>query len=162
MPGTFSLPPRFSDLDMHYGTCVTHVPWCMPGSLTSGSLWSRWRGKRSRHSRRMRNLQFYVSGKRAGLEVVKTMSSPQYLECNHSYIQLQDLSSYPTADSVLYIPIYFISRALNNIKNTTSVELKICPSNTCNGKCIDNDHPVSLLCSVKSLSFYAMNINDLI
>ena len=22
--------------DMHHGTCVTHVPWCMPGSLTSG------------------------------------------------------------------------------------------------------------------------------
>ena len=36
----------------------------MLGSLTSGFLWSRWRGKRSRHSRRMRNPQFYVSGKR--------------------------------------------------------------------------------------------------
>ena len=23
-----------SDPDMHHGTCVTHVPWCMPGSLT--------------------------------------------------------------------------------------------------------------------------------
>ena len=34
------------------------------GSLTSGFLWSRWRGKRSRHSRRMRNPQFHVSGKR--------------------------------------------------------------------------------------------------
>ena len=43
---------------------VTHVPWCMPGSLTSGFLWSRWRGKRFRHSRRMRNRQFYISGKR--------------------------------------------------------------------------------------------------
>ena len=64
MPGTFSPPPRVSDPDMHHGTCVTHVPWCMPGSLTSGFLWSRWRGKRSRHSRRMRNPQFYVSGKR--------------------------------------------------------------------------------------------------
>ena len=64
MPGTFSPPPRVSDPDMHHGTCVTHVPWCMPGSLTSGFLWSRWRGKTFRHSRRMRNLQFYVSGKR--------------------------------------------------------------------------------------------------
>ena len=45
-------------------TCVTHVPWCMPGSLTSDFLWSRWRGKRSRHSRRTHNPQFYVSGKR--------------------------------------------------------------------------------------------------
>ena len=45
MPGTFSPPPRFSDPDMHHGTCVTHVPWCMSGSLTSSFLWSRPRGK---------------------------------------------------------------------------------------------------------------------
>ena len=64
MPGAFSPPPWVSDPDIHHGTYVTHVPWCMPGSLTSGFLWSRWRGKRSRHSRRMHNPQFYVSGKR--------------------------------------------------------------------------------------------------
>ena len=40
MPGTFSPPPGVSDPDMHHGTCVTHVPWCMPGSLTSSFLWS--------------------------------------------------------------------------------------------------------------------------
>ena len=39
MPGTFSLSPRVSDHD----TCVTHVPRCMPGSLTSDFLWSQWR-----------------------------------------------------------------------------------------------------------------------
>ena len=49
---------QVSDPDMHQGTCVTHVPWCMSGSLTSGFLWNRWRGKRSRHSRRIRNPQF--------------------------------------------------------------------------------------------------------
>ena len=64
MPGTFSPPARVSDPDMHHGTCVTHVPWCMPGLPTSGFLWSRRRGKRSRHSRRMRNPQFYVYGKK--------------------------------------------------------------------------------------------------
>ena len=64
MPGTFSPPPRIGDPDIHYGTCVTHVPWCMPGSLTSGFPWCRWRGKRSWHSWRMRKPQFYVSGKR--------------------------------------------------------------------------------------------------
>ena len=42
----FPPPPRFSDPDMHHGTCVTHVSWCMPGSLTNGFLWSRWQGKR--------------------------------------------------------------------------------------------------------------------
>ena len=64
MPGTFSPPPRISDPDMHHGTCATHVLWCMSGSLTSGFILSPWREKRSRHSWRMRNPQFYVSGKR--------------------------------------------------------------------------------------------------
>ena len=64
MPGTFSPPPWVSDPDMHHGTCVMHVPWCMPGSLTSGFHWSRCRGKRSQHSRRMRNLTYLVRGPR--------------------------------------------------------------------------------------------------
>ena len=64
MSGTFSLPPLVSDPDMHHGTCLLYVPGCMPGSLTSGFLWNRWQGIRSRHSRRMRNPQCYVSGKR--------------------------------------------------------------------------------------------------
>ena len=64
MPVTFSQASRVSDPDMHHGTCVTHVPWCMSGSVTRSFLWSRWWGKLCRHSRRMRNLQFYVSGKR--------------------------------------------------------------------------------------------------
>ena len=39
MPGTFSrhrlqTKPLVSDSGMHHGTCVTHVPWCMSGSLT--------------------------------------------------------------------------------------------------------------------------------
>ena len=63
-PGTFSPPPQVSDPDIHHGTCVTHVPQCMPRSPTSGFLWSRRWGKRSRHSRRMHNPQFYVFGKR--------------------------------------------------------------------------------------------------
>ena len=41
MPGTFSPPPTskktvVSDLGMHHGTCVRHVPWCMSGSPTRG------------------------------------------------------------------------------------------------------------------------------
>ena len=63
MPGTFSPPPRVSNPDMQHSTCVTHVPWCMLGSLTSGSLLSQWRGNRSRHPRRIHNPHFYVSGK---------------------------------------------------------------------------------------------------
>ena len=63
MPVTFPPPPRVSDPDMHHGTCVSHAPWCMQRSQTRGFL-SRWRGKHSRHSRRMHNPQYYVSGKR--------------------------------------------------------------------------------------------------
>ena len=43
MAGLFYPPPRFSDPDMHQGTCVMHVPWCMPGLLNSGFLRNRWR-----------------------------------------------------------------------------------------------------------------------
>ena len=28
--------PLVNNPDMHHGTCVTHVPWCMSGSLTRG------------------------------------------------------------------------------------------------------------------------------
>ena len=56
--------PRHRDPDKHHGTCVMYVPWWITGSLTCGFVWSRWRGKRSRHSQRMWNPQFYVSGKR--------------------------------------------------------------------------------------------------
>ena len=62
--GTFSPPTLVSDRDIDHGTCVRHVPWCMPGSRTSGFLYSRWREKRSRHSRHMRNSHFCVSCKR--------------------------------------------------------------------------------------------------
>ena len=74
MPGTFSPTPRVRDPDMHHGTCVTHVPWCMSGSLTSGFLWNRWWGKRSRHYRRMHNPQFYISGKRPMVRQVAVQS----------------------------------------------------------------------------------------
>ena len=48
-----------SDPVMHHGTCVMHVPWCMSGTPNRVGG-----GKRSRHSRRLRNSQFYVFGKR--------------------------------------------------------------------------------------------------
>ena len=61
MSGTFSPPPRVSDPDMHHGTCVTNVPWCMLIPLTSGLLCRR-REKRSRHSRAcsIRNFAYLV------------------------------------------------------------------------------------------------------
>ena len=32
----FQRKPLIGDPGMHYGTCVTHVPWCMLGSLNRG------------------------------------------------------------------------------------------------------------------------------
>ena len=90
IPG-FSPPPQVSDHDMHHGMCVTHVPWCMPGLLASGFLWSRWRGKRSRHSRRMRNPPFYVSGKSPmavdvkGFYLITHMTSESCSQLNEQY-----------------------------------------------------------------------------
>ena len=77
MPGTFYSSPRVSDPDMHHGTCVTHLPWCMQVSLTSCSLWNRWRGKRSRCSRCISNPQFYASSKRP----MGQLASNWYLPC---------------------------------------------------------------------------------
>ena len=36
MPPSSTLKPVVSDPGMHQGTCGTHVPWCMSGSLTRG------------------------------------------------------------------------------------------------------------------------------
>ena len=64
MPGTFSPPPtsketaswrsRHASLHVRDARSVMHVGIANP----------RWRGKRPRHSRRMRNPQVYLSGKR--------------------------------------------------------------------------------------------------
>ena len=32
--------PLVSDPGMYHSTCVTHVPWCMSGSLTRGGRWN--------------------------------------------------------------------------------------------------------------------------
>ena len=80
MPGTFSLLPRVYDPGMHHGTCVTHVPWYLPGLLTTGFIWSWWHGKRSRYSRR--NAQCYVSGKRPHVVKLLTRLHMQHITWN--------------------------------------------------------------------------------
>ena len=90
MPGMCSPPPQVSDPDMHQD--VTHMPWCMSRSLTSGFLWSRWRGLRYRHSLRMRNPQFYVSVKRPMVyHVLNTTTNYGY--ANHIFTPLGKLRS---------------------------------------------------------------------
>ena len=87
-PGTFSPPPtsketaswgsRHASLHVRHARAVMHVG--------IANLW--WRGKRSRHSRRMRNPQFYVSGKRPmpqwiHLPVFVIIRLPQYMWSIH-------------------------------------------------------------------------------
>ena len=52
--------PLVSDPVMHHGTCARHMSWCLSGSLNS-----RWQGKRSLRYWRMCNPQIYVSGSRS-------------------------------------------------------------------------------------------------
>ena len=117
MSGTFSPPPQDSNPDMHHGTCVTYVPWCMPGSLTSGFLGSRWRGKCFRHSRCMRNPQYYVSGERArvyadkGTHIINNVLNRRNYKRNFitfsHYNDVVTISSWTYADmqSLLYMRV---------------------------------------------------------
>ena len=100
MPGTFFPPSKVSDPEMHHGACVTHVPWCMPGSLTSGFFWRRWRGKRSRYSWRMRNPQFYVSGWRPIDSTMYSAWQSSYKE-THLRLSAGGICRYYTPWSVL-------------------------------------------------------------
>ena len=84
-------PPWISNPDMHHNMRVTHVPWCMPGSLHNGFLWRQWWEKRSRHPRRMRNPRFYVSGKRFMVLISWFLVSP----CIYLNSESQQLVTFP-------------------------------------------------------------------
>ena len=79
--------PLVSDLGMHHGSCVTHVSYCLSESLTAEG------GKRSRHSRRMRNPQRYVSGKRfiSCISVLGTKSQCFWYICIYIYNRWQNM-----------------------------------------------------------------------
>ena len=83
MPGTFSPPPTSkktaSKRPRHAPRHVRHVR----AEMHVGIANPRWWGKRSRYSQRMRNLQFYVSGKRP-------MAHP-HLFCQRSYLNCKVL-----------------------------------------------------------------------
>ena len=119
--GTFSPPPRVSNSNVHHGTCVTHVPWCMPGSLTSGFFWSWWRGKHSRQTRRMRSLQFYVSGKRP---IQSLVYCRQQLACEneHHLISLKAVINEVVVSARLVIPyIGLVIKKRSRLPHTTMI-----------------------------------------
>ena len=112
MPETFSPTLRVSDPDMYHGTCVPQLPRCLPGSLTGGFLWSRWQEKRSRHSRRMRNSQFHVSGKwTMGCSPVVCLVPvpPTHLISSLAILVLVSVNSYIIIDRQLFISWKMVS-----------------------------------------------------
>ena len=91
--GNFFPPPRVSDPIPHQGTCVTHMPWCMPGSLTSGFLWSRWRGEYPGipGACAIRNFTYLVrdpwSDNARYLDICRQLDDPQF-GCTYSQVLL--------------------------------------------------------------------------
>ena len=143
LPGTFS--PWVSDPDMHHGTCVTHVPWCMPGSLTSGFFGSRWRRKSSRHPRRMHNPQFFASGKKSmcsGPESERNISRVQSRtnnpRCSCAILDLQSqlrnwkvfslwiMTMYDFGPCKLLIYNFVFSFLLDYLKYTHNIRVRLC------------------------------------
>ena len=95
-----------------------HVPWCMLRSLTSGFLWSQWRGKRSRSSRCMRNPQFYVSGKRSMVSVQSYRSS------GGEVIQEDMDAIYQTTTKVKQVCVFRISVTCACIFDTIEIPIQ--------------------------------------
>ena len=90
MAGTFSPPPRVSDPEMHHGTCVSHVPWCMPGSLTSGFPWSRWRENVPGipGTCAIRNVRYLVRGPLVQINSINSRWKSQYVSLHSCIIPL--------------------------------------------------------------------------
>ena len=134
MSRTFSPPPRVSDPDMHHGTCVTHVPWCMPGLLTSGFLWSRWRGKHSQHPRCVRNPQFCVSVKEPARITGSTLWWNQWMPGALIIQYLTKKTSYQVCLSVQdllrilfveYVPLRFVCLLLSKIRGIFVMYIRV-------------------------------------
>ena len=105
----FSPPLRVSDTDMHHGTCVTRLTWYLPRSITIGFLWSWWRGKRSRHSRRMCNLQFCISRKRPINKSIIHPMEEQMAEWMEKWIEEYKLMVKRMCEAFTYLPLEYMA-----------------------------------------------------
>ena len=89
MPGTFSPPPTSKELASYRSRHASRHVRGARAVMHVGIDNPRWRGKRSRHSRRMRNPKFCVSGKRPmghALTTPLTTSSSLVISNNHTSI----------------------------------------------------------------------------
>ena len=106
----FQRKPQVSDPGMHHGTCVTHVPWCMSGSLTCGdgesvpsipgacalAILRIWQDAH----RKCSNIQYYLYAVRLtsyrseiAIQVFLSRCVPWILWCNWSFHKYQILWS---------------------------------------------------------------------
>ena len=83
--------PLVSDPGMHHGVGILSESGHTRAVTHAGIANPRWRGKRSRHSRRMHNHQFYVSGKRP-IEVLHEFSRLQTHISLNMHIMTQKLT----------------------------------------------------------------------
>ena len=113
MQGMFSPSPRVSDSAMHHGTCVMHVPWCMPGAVFYENGGGE---KHSRHSRRMRNPHFtYLVRGPWDRALHCTVQMPcwrwwvhgeKWIICTNSYSQLHGGFSYISNEDLKFASNY--------------------------------------------------------
>ena len=75
----------------------------------------RWRGRHSRHSRRMRNPQFYVSGKRFMLESDQTTLQLSILISWLDNIWWQCISPLNSWTEIQYIPVCVLRLNVNSL-----------------------------------------------
>ena len=92
--------------------CRERVPWCMQGSLTSDFLWSRWRGRHSRHSRRMHNPQIYVSGKRSIRYIILTAMTANTNTKSYQLVIATVILKYGPLCTLLHTMFYYSSKML--------------------------------------------------
>ena len=80
--------PQVSNSDRHHGTGVTHVSWCISGSLTCGFLWCRLRGNVPGIPGTTRNFTYQLRGQLDGLCCIKSnvcLTLHQYV-CYHCLV----------------------------------------------------------------------------
>ena len=102
--------PLVSNPDMHHGTCVTRTSRHGRHARVEmhvGVANPRCRGKRSRRSRRMRNPQFYVSGKRPMQDEWALILSEISATCATSLLNTNVFSCfwYNLHDKGSYLPV---------------------------------------------------------
>ena len=144
--------PLVSDPGIHYGTCVTHVPWCISGSLSSG-------GGENVHS---------ISGACATRNFTHLVRGPfpcWYRQCGHLVFFMGEYTYHFTecmATNVTSLMMYTAYHGTVSLHQHKCCELKI-PPTYINGPSVINDLAfvwVMIWCSRESMAFVDSEVTD--